>query len=100
MRVRGWAWTVKVSLIEVYNESLRDLLRGSGDAAAGPTDGHVIAAHEAWGTMVTGMSCIEVDSMDRVNLLMARAAKQRAMGATDVHAMSSRSHSVFALYLK
>merc|ERR1719484_190670 len=50
--------------------------------------------------MVTGMSCIEVDSVDRVNFLMARAAKQRAVGATDVHAMSSRSHSVFALYLK
>merc|ERR1740138_1290476 len=31
---------------------------------------------------------------------MARAAKQRAVGATDVHATSSRSHSIFALYLR
>jgi len=100
MQARGWSWSVKVSFMEVYNETLRDLLRGSGDAAAGPTDGYVIAQHESWGTMVTGMSCIEVDSIDRVNLLMARAAKQRAVGATDVHALSSRSHSVFALYLK
>merc|ERR1719420_2715322 len=100
MQARGWTWSVKVSFMEVYNETLRDLLRGSGDAAAGPTDGYVIAQHEAWGTMVTGMSCIEVDSVERVNSLMARAAKQRATAATDVHATSSRSHSVFALFLK
>lgn len=106
MRNRGWTWSVKVSFIEVYNESLRDLLRGSGDAAAGPTgaagptDGHVIAQHDAWGTMVTGMSCVEVDSIEKINTLMARAAKQRAVGATDCNANSSRSHSIFALYLK
>jgi len=86
--------------MEVYNETLRDLLRGSGDAAAGPTDGYVIAQHEHWGTMVAGMSCIEVDSIDKINSLMARAAKQRAVGATDVHAISSRSHLVFGLYIR
>jgi kinesin family protein C1 len=100
MKARGWTFNLKVSFMEVYNETLRDLLRGSGDAAAGPTDGYVIAQHEQWGTMVTGMNCIEVDSIDKINSLMARAAKQRAVGATDVHAISSRSHSVFGLYIK
>lgn len=108
MRRQGWSWSVKVSFMEVYNETLRDLLRGSGDAAAGPTsspnigmaDGHVIAQHEAWGTMVTGMTVIEVDSVQKINTLMARAAKQRAVGATDLNATSSRSHSIFALYLR
>ena len=38
--------------------------------------------------------------MDQINLLMARASKQRAVGVTDMNAASSRSHSVFALYLK
>lgn len=100
MKARGWTFSLKVSFMEVYNETLRDLLRGSGDVAAGPTDGYVIAQHEHWGTMVAGMSCIEVDSIDKINSLMARAAKQRAVGATDVHAVSSRSHSVFGLYIK
>ena len=31
---------------------------------------------------------------------MARAARQRSVGCTDMNSQSSRSHSVFALYLK
>ena len=38
--------------------------------------------------------------MDEINKLMARAAKARAVGCTDMNAQSSRSHSVFALYLR
>merc|ERR1719310_959017 len=37
--------------------------------------------------------------MAQVNTLMAKAAKHRAVGATDMNAVSSRSHSMFALYL-
>jgi kinesin family protein C1 len=102
MRVRGWTWSVKVSCIEVENENLRDLLRGSGDAAAGPigpTDGHVIA-HDAWGTVVTGMTCIEVDSINHVKSLVGRAARQRDVGCTDIGEQSSQSHLVFAVHLK
>mmetsp|Transcript_15973 Transcript_15973/g.29226 ORF Transcript_15973/g.29226 Transcript_15973/m.29226 type:complete len:812 (-) Transcript_15973:69-2504(-) len=100
MKLQGWSWSVQVSFMEVYNETLRDLLRGSGDAAAGPTDGHVIVQDEAWGAMVTGMTCVEVDSVDKINQLMVKAAKQRAVGETNMNATSSRSHSIFALYLK
>jgi len=101
MKLQGWSWSVTVSFMEVYNETLRDLLRGySGDAAAGPTDGHVIVQDEAWGAIVTGMTCVEVDSVDKINQLMAKAAKQRAVGETNMNATSSRSHSIFALYLK
>merc|ERR1719168_300949 len=45
------------------------------------------------------MSCIEVGSMDQIASLMARAAKLRAVGSTDMNSVSSRSHSIFALYL-
>ena len=38
--------------------------------------------------------------MDQINELMARAAKQRSVGSTNMNAQSSRSHSVFALYLR
>lgn len=38
--------------------------------------------------------------MEQITLLMARAAKQRAVGCTDMNAQSSRSHSLFAMYLK
>jgi kinesin family protein C1 len=38
--------------------------------------------------------------MDQITKLMARAAKARAVGCTDMNSQSSRSHSIFALYLK
>eukprot|EP00929_Paragymnodinium_shiwhaense_P032793 TRINITY_DN18127_c0_g1_i1.p1 TRINITY_DN18127_c0_g1~~TRINITY_DN18127_c0_g1_i1.p1 ORF type:complete len:866 (-),score=215.98 TRINITY_DN18127_c0_g1_i1:273-2621(-) len=100
-RPLGWSWTLQATFLEIYNESLRDLLRGSADAAAGgPCGGHVIVHDDAWGTTVTNMSCVEVTSIEQINGLMDAAMKQRAVGATDVNAVSSRSHSVFALYLK
>merc|ERR1719443_2511095 len=37
--------------------------------------------------------------MEQIGSLMAKAAKLRAVGGTDMNAQSSRSHSIFALYL-
>eukprot|EP00927_Polykrikos_kofoidii_P064697 TRINITY_DN6019_c0_g2_i1.p1 TRINITY_DN6019_c0_g2~~TRINITY_DN6019_c0_g2_i1.p1 ORF type:complete len:691 (+),score=88.84 TRINITY_DN6019_c0_g2_i1:72-2144(+) len=99
MRAKGWSWSLQATFMEIYNETLRDLLRGNGDAAGGPA-GHVITHHEAWGTVVTNMSSVEVNSLDQVGILMDRAAASRSVSATDMNALSSRSHSVFALYLK
>merc|ERR1712224_1147750 len=41
MRDTGWAWSLQVSILEVYNESLRDLLWGNADSAAGPAERHI-----------------------------------------------------------
>jgi len=96
MRSKGWQWTLKASFIEVYNEVLRDLLRD--DATVGPQC-HTIKHDADWGMVVTNATCIEVTGMNHINSLMAKAAKLRAVGATDMNAQSSRSHSIFALYL-
>jgi kinesin family protein C1 len=85
--------------MEVYNEGLYDLLRESHGTPTNTSE-HVIIQHDAWGTMVTGMTCIEVSSLEQVSTLMAQANRQRSVGATDMNAASSRSHSVFAMYLK
>jgi len=98
MKSTGWYWSISASFMEVYNEGLRDLLRSGGDAPA--SSEHVIIQNEAWGTVVTGMTCVDVTSEEQINALMAHAAKQRAVGATDANAASSRSHSIFAMYLK
>jgi hypothetical protein len=95
----GWTWSFQVSFMEVYNEALFDLLRGSSGAAASNSE-HMIIQHDAWGTMVTGMTCIDVTSLEQVFALMAQAERQRSVGATDMNAASSRSHSVFAMYLR
>lgn len=96
MRKDGWEWTLRASFLEVYNEQLRDLLSSEGGTQSPLSIKH----DDEWGTVVTNVSEFEVDSMEQINLLMAKAAKQRAVGCTDMNAASSRSHSVFALYLK
>jgi len=97
MRSKGWAWSLQASFIEVYNESLRDLLQAGAD---GPELSHTIVHDEAWGSVVTNMTTVEVTSMDQVRALMTQAAKHRAVGVTDMNATSSRSHAMFALYLR
>lgn len=94
----GWTWSLQCSFLEVYNESFRDLLStASGNTS--PTT-HVVKHDEVWGAIVTNMTIVDVDSSEQIQELMARAARQRAVGAHDANAESSRSHSVFALYLK
>merc|ERR1719401_677183 len=97
MCAQGWAWSLEASFLEVYNESLRDLLR---DAADGQSTPLAVQHSDLWGTVVANASRVPVDSMDQITRLMARAAKQRAVGATDMNSESSRSHSIFALYLR
>merc|ERR1712048_635676 len=100
MRSAGWTWSLQVSILEVYNESLRDLLRGNADSAAGPAERHIIVQNATWGTLVTGLNCVKVESMEHINELLLRASKQRACGTTDMNVDSSRSHLVTALYLR
>jgi len=97
MGAQGWAWSLEASFLEVYNECLRDLLR---DAADGQSTPLAVQHSDSWGTVVANASRVPVDSMDQISRLMAKAAKQRAVGATDMNSESSRSHSIFALYLR
>jgi len=100
MRQQGWTWSLEVSFLEVYNETLRDLLREDGNKAGSNSDPPLAIQHsDAWGAVVTNAITVEVESMSKGNYLMAKAAKHRAVGATDMNAVSSRSHSMFALYL-
>jgi len=105
MRAKGWQWTLRASFMEVYNEVLRDLLRvepsgkSGGAAPASTPQCHTIKHDVDWGTVVTNMTSIQVSSMEQINSLMDRAATLRAVGSTDMNSVSSRSHSIFALYL-
>jgi len=100
MKAQGWEWSLEVSFMEVYNETIKDLLPSNdeGDRAS-PAD-HLIIRHDDWGTMVTGVTRVEVASIKQITTLMNKAAKRRSVGATDMNAQSSRSHSIFAMYLK
>merc|ERR1712137_975734 len=70
MSTEGWAWSLRASFFEVYNESFRDLLQSSSSSGVGSFFNapavHAIKHDDAWGAIVTNMSTVEVDSMDQV----------------------------------
>ena len=91
----GWAFGVNVSFLEIYNESLRDLL---GDNEKGDIKHEIKVGGDGRRT-VTNLTVIPIDPSDNgaVEAVLALAAKRRSTASTDMNATSSRSHSVFTL---
>ncbi|GIL75026.1 hypothetical protein Vretimale_2510 [Volvox reticuliferus] len=89
-----WAYTMHASCIEVYNQTLRDLL------SQGTTiqDNNAIK-HDFTGghTTVSGARMVKVTDMEGATELVRQAAEARAVVATAMNAASSRSHWVFML---
>jgi kinesin family protein C1 len=96
MRAKGWTWLFQASFLEVYNEGIRDLLQKGSE----PQQVHTVIHDDAWGSAVTNMTVVEVQSLEEIRSLMTTAAKHRSVGSTDMNDQSSRSHAVFALYLQ
>ncbi|KAF4696661.1 hypothetical protein FOZ60_016671 [Perkinsus olseni] len=93
----GYAQTrVWVSYLEIYNERIKDLL------ATEQKDGETVAIYDkpGSGVLVSGMVEAAVDSIKEVKGLLDYGTAQRAVGATNMNAQSSRSHAVFILRLQ
>ncbi|KAK9792707.1 hypothetical protein WJX73_008450 [Symbiochloris irregularis] len=98
---QGWQYELHASYIEVYNETLRDLLaEGKGRDVGKITDQNAIR-HDPHGgqTMVVGAVRAAVQTPKEAQVLMRRAGRARAVEATAMNAESSRSHSVFMLHI-
>lgn len=100
LKEKGWQYTIEASFLEIYNETIRDLL-GSGDAntkhevkLVNPTN--TGNTHEV---MVTNVKTVNVTSESQVYSLLEKATQNRAVAATQCNERSSRSHSVFRLKL-
>ncbi|GBG63848.1 hypothetical protein CBR_g39632 [Chara braunii] len=102
---QGWRFSMQASMLEIHNETIRDLLSaatarascGLVDLAAGGSKQHVVK-HDANGnTTVTDLTLVEVTSWREVATLLARAAQYRSVGKTAMNERSSRSHCVFTL---
>merc|ERR1711971_1246593 len=96
LRAKGWHYESKASYLEIYNEQIYDLLsknpqrQKKGLEVRQQRDGEVF---------VEGLSAHSVSSHRDVFPLLLSAAKNRSVGRTDCNARSSRSHSVFRLFL-
>ncbi|KAL9029530.1 MAG: hypothetical protein Q9196_002244 [Gyalolechia fulgens] len=94
---KGWKYTMEGSFIEVYNENLNDLL--------GKPDEMDKKKHEIrhdmqkCKTTITDITTVDLDSPNKVESILRRAASNRSVAATKANERSSRSHSVFILKL-
>lgn len=91
----GWAFSMDVSFLEVYNESLKDLLRENLKEESK----HEIKVGADGRRTVTNLTLKPIDptDCDAVEAVLTLAAKRRSTASTDMNATSSRSHSVFTL---
>lgn len=93
-----WTYTMVASFVEVYNESLRDLLATpSSPQQPQQASLQLKMAHKDGPVTVAGLTEIKVTSAEQITQLLRRARKNRAVAATKCNERSSRSHSVFRL---
>lgn len=94
---KGWLYKMDVTFIEIYNECVYDLLRVEGSEKLDLN----IKQDKKGKTYVEGVNKMHIDPTDLQGIddLMDTAALHRATATTDMNATSSRSHSIFSLYL-
>eukprot|EP01023_Acetabularia_acetabulum_P046107 TRINITY_DN4714_c0_g2_i2.p1 TRINITY_DN4714_c0_g2~~TRINITY_DN4714_c0_g2_i2.p1 ORF type:complete len:343 (-),score=61.51 TRINITY_DN4714_c0_g2_i2:158-1186(-) len=93
---QGWTFLMQASMVEIYNEEIRDLL------GKGPAQGkkHHITHDNNGNTSISEVLVLDVSTPEKVEMLMQKAMMQRAVGATACNEFSSRSHMVFTLRIQ
>ncbi|KAF8962008.1 P-loop containing nucleoside triphosphate hydrolase protein [Flammula alnicola] len=94
MKSKGWEYKMEGQFLEIYNETINDLLgKGEFDKKK-----HEIKHDPKTGsTRVTDVEIVKLTSPSQVRSLLAIAQSRRSVAATMMNERSSRSHSVFTL---
>ncbi|XP_051631854.1 kinesin-like protein KIFC1 [Manacus candei] len=97
LRGQGWEYHFSASFLEIYNESLRDLLLPRGERG---TDLEIRRLRPDSDQLhVPNLTWVDVTREEEVLELLQRAGSQRSVARTGLNDRSSRSHSVFQLQI-
>ncbi|KAF9285104.1 kinesin-like nuclear fusion protein [Mortierella alpina] len=96
LEAKGWTYTMEGQYVEIYNESINDLLGSDGLDTARK---HEIRHGPNGKTTITDITTVVLTSPEKVAALLKKAAHNRSVGSTQMNERSSRSHCVFTLRL-
>jgi kinesin family protein 3/17 len=80
--------------LEIYNEDIRDLLSKNVDAKL------ELKEDPNKGVFVKDLTCFIVKSIGEIEKLMQQGSSNRKVGETAMNKDSSRSHSIFTIYIE
>jgi kinesin family protein C2/C3 len=93
---------VRVSVLEIYNDEIRDLLVDPAEPrlkleVRTPMSGAADGISASAPTVISGLSSLDVEGAEEVEDILARALLARATAATRMHENSSRSHAILRM---
>lgn len=91
---------VRISFLEIYNEEIRDLLLKQPKGNNQKISGLDLKEHPETGVYVKDLQAFVVKSVEEMEQLMDLGNKHRSVGATQMNANSSRSHSIFTITIE
>lgn len=93
LSMKGWSYSVEGQFLEIYNETIVDLLSPVGNSKK-----HEIKHDDVNDkTSVTNIATVKVVSKNQAKSILERATKNRSTASTRSNERSSRSHSIFIL---
>ncbi|XP_043543904.1 kinesin-like protein KIF9 isoform X2 [Chiloscyllium plagiosum] len=90
--------TVYVSYLEIYNETLFDLLSSLPDSLE--TDGHMVVVEDNYGVHVRGLSIHQVSTEEDALNYLFEGETNRIIASHSMNKNSSRSHCIFTVYVE
>eukprot|EP01038_Epipyxis_sp_PR26KG_P008183 gene8183-11070_t len=81
-----WTYVLQLSMLEIYNETILDLQNANKEKLE--------IRQTPEGNQVTGLTEIQINSIEQVKELMTQGQANRAVGSHDMNEHSSRSHSI------